>query len=71
MQNGVLTVITGGNSGLDSESVINLSPWMITVVVNTIDKKFVTKVKLGINIIFEVNPYFYPIVEHPYFIFFT
>jgi len=39
--------------------VVNVSPWAIIVAASTLDKKFVTKVKIGNNKIYEVNYYFY------------
>ncbi|PNY15135.1 cucumisin-like protein, partial [Trifolium pratense] len=53
MQHGILTVFAGGNSGPNRSSIMNVSPWAMSVAASTIDRKFVTKVKLGNNRIYE------------------
>ncbi|XP_019434178.1 PREDICTED: cucumisin-like [Lupinus angustifolius] len=47
MRNGILTALSAGNGGPQLSSLANISPWAITVAASTIDRKFVTKVKLG------------------------
>ncbi|KAF2318938.1 hypothetical protein GH714_011905 [Hevea brasiliensis] len=47
MKNGILTSNSAGNSGPRSESVLNFSPWALSVAASTIDRKFVSQVKLG------------------------
>ncbi|KAL5799872.1 hypothetical protein ACOSQ4_032756 [Xanthoceras sorbifolium] len=47
MKNGVFTSISAGNSGPDPATVTNVSPWALSVAASAIDRKFVTKVKLG------------------------
>ncbi|KAI3458640.1 hypothetical protein Pfo_015303 [Paulownia fortunei] len=47
MKNGILTSNSAGNSGPDPESIINFSPWSLSVAASTIDRKFLTKVQLG------------------------
>lgn len=59
MQKGILTVVSAGNSGPNRASVVNVSPWAIAVAASTLNRKFVTKVKIGNNKIYEVNPYLY------------
>ena len=54
MKHGVLTSNAAGNSGPVSESVLNFSPWALSVAASTIDRKFVSKVKLGNGAIYEV-----------------
>ncbi|XWS74902.1 hypothetical protein CRYUN_Cryun01aG0038300 [Craigia yunnanensis] len=53
MKNGVLTSNSAGNSGPDPASITNFSPWSLSVAASTIDRKFVTKVKLGNGEIYE------------------
>ncbi|XP_022990086.1 cucumisin-like [Cucurbita maxima] len=47
MKNGILTSNSGGNSGPSLGSITNVSPWSLSVAASTIDRKFVTNVKLG------------------------
>lgn len=47
MKNGILTSNSGGNSGPSLGSITNVSPWSLSVAASTIDRKFVTDVKLG------------------------
>ncbi|KAA3481904.1 cucumisin-like [Gossypium australe] len=53
MKKGILTSNSAGNGGPTPGSVVNVSPWSLTVAASTIDRKFVTKVKLGNGQIFE------------------
>ncbi|XVF83794.1 hypothetical protein PTKIN_Ptkin16aG0521000 [Pterospermum kingtungense] len=53
MKNGILTSNSAGNSGPDPASIVNLSPWSLSVAASTIDRKFVTKVKLGTGEVYE------------------
>ncbi|TYH51824.1 hypothetical protein ES332_D10G306100v1 [Gossypium tomentosum] len=53
MKKGILTSNSAGNSGPTPGSVVNVSPWSLTVAASTIDRKFVTKVKLGNGQIYE------------------
>ncbi|KAF2318968.1 hypothetical protein GH714_012024 [Hevea brasiliensis] len=53
MKNGILTSNSAGNSGPRSESVLNFSPWALSVAASTIDRKFVSQVKLGNGAIYE------------------
>ncbi|KAK8671824.1 hypothetical protein V6N13_038409 [Hibiscus sabdariffa] len=53
MKNGILTSNSAGNSGPVLSSISNLSPWSLSVAASTIDRKFVTKVKLGNGEIYE------------------
>ncbi|KAA8534154.1 hypothetical protein F0562_031653 [Nyssa sinensis] len=53
MKNGILTSNSAGNSGPDPETITNLSPWSLSVAAGTIDRKFVTKVQLGNNEVYE------------------
>ena len=55
MKNGILTSNSAGNSGPHPASISNLSPWSLSVAASTIDRKFVTKVKLGNGEIYEVS----------------
>ncbi|KAJ4719930.1 Subtilisin-like protease [Melia azedarach] len=47
MRNGILTSNSAGNSGPDPATITNISPWTLSVAASTIDRKFLTKVKLG------------------------
>ncbi|KZV27940.1 xylem serine protein 1-like [Dorcoceras hygrometricum] len=47
MEKGILTVCAGGNSGPYLWTVQNVAPWILTVAASSIDRKFVTDVKLG------------------------
>ncbi|KAL0303774.1 UNVERIFIED_CONTAM: Cucumisin [Sesamum radiatum] len=47
MKNGVLTSNSAGNSGPDSATIVNFSPWSLSVAASTIDRKFLTNVQLG------------------------
>ncbi|KAK7842874.1 subtilisin-like protease sbt4.8, partial [Quercus suber] len=53
MKNGILTSNSAGNSGPSPASVTNVSPWSLTVAATTIDRKFVTNVKLGNGELYE------------------
>jgi subtilisin family serine protease len=71
MKNGVLTVFAAGNEGPQPASLENFSPWSIVVGAGTLNRKFVTQVKLGDNKIFEVNTFFLSYSRTSlYFIFF-
>lgn len=70
MKNGILTVCAAGNSGPNHASVMNVAPWAISVAASTLDRKFVTQVKLGNNKFFEVNHYFYSMIDNHFFMIF-
>ncbi|XP_057475364.1 cucumisin-like [Actinidia eriantha] len=53
MKNGILTSNSAGNLGPSPESITNFSPWSLSVGASTIDRKFVTKVKLGNSMVYE------------------
>ncbi|XP_057991298.1 cucumisin-like [Hevea brasiliensis] len=53
MKNGILTSNAAGNEGPSRKSVSNCSPWSLSVAASTIDRKFVTQVKLGNGAIYE------------------
>ncbi|CAL5366040.1 unnamed protein product [Camellia sinensis] len=53
MKNGILTSNSASNTGPNSETIENFSPWSLSVAVSTIDRKFVTKVLLGNNMVYE------------------
>ncbi|XP_022139189.1 cucumisin-like [Momordica charantia] len=53
MKNGILTSNSAGNTGPGSATISNVSPWSLSVAASTIDRKFVTKVKLGNGKAFE------------------
>ncbi|XP_048318099.2 subtilisin-like protease SBT5.4 isoform X2 [Ziziphus jujuba] len=47
VQKGIIVVSAGGNSGPDPGSILNVSPWMLTVGASTIDREFTSYVTLG------------------------
>ncbi|XVE99669.1 hypothetical protein REPUB_Repub03eG0219800 [Reevesia pubescens] len=53
MKNGILTSNSAGNGGPVPSSIVSVSPWSLSVAASIIDRKFVTKVKLGNGQIFE------------------
>ncbi|WCJ19700.1 Subtilisin-like protease [Euphorbia peplus] len=53
MKNGILTSNSAGNSGPFPASVSNCSPWSLSVGASTIDRKFVTELKLGNGAVYE------------------
>ncbi|KAG6436556.1 hypothetical protein SASPL_101457 [Salvia splendens] len=53
MRNGILTSNAVGNSGPNPKSIVNFSPWSLSVAASTIDRKFLTRVKLGNNKTYE------------------
>ncbi|KAF7816385.1 cucumisin-like [Senna tora] len=70
MRYGILTSNSAGNSGPNLATITNFSPWSLSVAASTIDRKFLTKVQLGNNLVFEgvtintfdLNSNQYPIV---------
>ena len=55
MKNGILTSNSGGNAGPSSSTIENYSPWSLTVAASTIDRRFVSEVKLGNGKAYEVS----------------
>ncbi|KAE8718058.1 Cucumisin [Hibiscus syriacus] len=53
MKNGILTSNSAGNSGPRLATITNFSPWSLSVAASTIDRKFITRVKLGNGEIYE------------------
>ncbi|CAN1257235.1 unnamed protein product [Linum perenne] len=53
MKKGILTSFAAGNSGPQPSTVTNVAPWVLSVAATTIDRKYVTKVKLGNGNSFE------------------
>ncbi|KAM7494848.1 hypothetical protein LguiB_029457 [Lonicera macranthoides] len=53
MQHGILTSTSAGNDGPTPSSISNFSPWSLSVVASTIDRKFVTSVLLGNNLMYQ------------------
>ncbi|PON53865.1 Subtilase [Trema orientale] len=47
MRKGILTSTSAGNRGPDLLSVTNFSPWSLSVAASTIDREFITSVRLG------------------------
>ncbi|KAM6582336.1 hypothetical protein CsatB_009338 [Cannabis sativa] len=71
MKNGILTSNSAGNSGPGPATITNLSPWSLSVAASTIDRKFLTQVKLGNGEVYEgisVNTFnldekFFPVIH--------
>lgn len=55
MKNGILTSVSAGNDGPEHGTITNLSPWVLTVAASTIDRKFLTKLRLGNGMVYEVK----------------
>ncbi|XP_012091179.1 cucumisin-like [Jatropha curcas] len=53
MKNGVFVSISAGNLGPDPSSITKCAPWYLSVAASTIDRKFISKVQLGNNQIYE------------------
>ncbi|GMI72582.1 hypothetical protein like AT5G59100 [Hibiscus trionum] len=53
MRNRILTVNSAGNQGPGRATITNFSPWTLSVAASTIDRKFLTRVKLGNGVIYE------------------
>lgn len=49
VKNGIIVVSAAGNSGPNPGTVLNLSPWLLTVGASTIDREFTSYVVLGNN----------------------
>ncbi|KAE8673042.1 Subtilisin-like protease SBT4.14 [Hibiscus syriacus] len=47
MRKGILTSCAGGNGGPTLETVINVAPWILTVAASSIDRQFISTIKLG------------------------
>ncbi|XP_023553316.1 subtilisin-like protease SBT5.4 [Cucurbita pepo subsp. pepo] len=47
VQQGIVVVCSGGNSGPDPQSVENVAPWLFTVAASTITRQFTSYVALG------------------------
>ncbi|WCJ19707.1 Subtilisin-like protease SBT4.6 [Euphorbia peplus] len=73
MKNGILTSNSAGNGGPSSETLVNFAPWALSVAASTIDRMFISKVKLGNGAIYEglsINTFdtenkMYPIIHGP------
>uniref|UniRef100_A0A0D3ETK9 Subtilisin-like protease n=2 Tax=Oryza TaxID=4527 RepID=A0A0D3ETK9_9ORYZ len=60
---GVVLVCSGGNSGPKPATVSNLAPWMLTVAASSIDRAFISPIKLGNGMVImgqTVTPYQLP-----------
>ncbi|XP_071734496.1 cucumisin-like [Rutidosis leptorrhynchoides] len=53
MKNGILTSNSAGNSGPSPRSIVNLSPWSLSVAASSIDRKFLTPIVLGNNMTYQ------------------
>ncbi|KDP42719.1 hypothetical protein JCGZ_23659 [Jatropha curcas] len=47
MKKGILTSCSSGNDGPTLATVENVAPWIMTVAASTIDRRFITPIKLG------------------------
>lgn len=52
---GIPVVAAAGNDGPNTQSVINVAPWFLTVAATTLDRSFPTKITLGNNQTFYVS----------------
>ncbi|KAG8077788.1 hypothetical protein GUJ93_ZPchr0007g5199 [Zizania palustris] len=60
---GVVVVCSGGNSGPSPATVSNLAPWLLTVAASSIDRAFISPIKLGNGMVVmgqTVTPYQLP-----------
>ena len=48
MKNGILTIASAGSTGLALGTVVNVYPWVLTIVASTIDREFFSNLLLGI-----------------------
>lgn len=55
MKKGILTSVSAGNDGPDFSTIVNFSPWHLSVAASTIDRKFLTKLRLDNDLIYEVR----------------
>ncbi|XP_021817384.1 cucumisin-like [Prunus avium] len=54
LRKGILSSTSAGNEGPDLKTVTGFAPWCLSVAATTTDRKFVTKVQLGNQKIYEV-----------------
>lgn len=54
LRNGILTSASAGNDGPYPQTIVNVSPWMLTVAASTIGRRFATSVKLGNHMVYQV-----------------
>lgn len=55
MKNGILTSHSAGNDGPKPQTIYSVAPWVISVAASTIDRRFITMVQLGNNILIPVS----------------
>lgn len=53
--NGITVVFSAGNDGPTAQTVLNSSPWLLTVAATTVDRQFPTAITLGNNQKFVVR----------------
>ncbi|XP_077222669.1 subtilisin-like protease SBT5.3 [Tasmannia lanceolata] len=53
IMNGISVVASAGNSGPAPRSVSNIAPWLMTVAASTMDRQFLSYVKLGNNKVYQ------------------
>lgn len=62
VKHGIVVVSAAGNAGPDPGTVLNLSPWLLTVGAGTIDREFTSYVSLGNKKHLKVHCAYFPSV---------
>lgn len=69
MKKGILTSHSAGNEGPKPQTIGSVAPWSISVAASTIDRKYITMVQLGNNMVIpgiSINPFkqnhMYPLI---------
>lgn len=61
MRKGILTSHAVGNEGPKPQTISSVAPWSLSVAATTIDRNFVTMVKLGNRMLFPVSIFSIPL----------
>ncbi|XP_022957349.1 cucumisin-like [Cucurbita moschata] len=68
MKKGILTSNSAGNEGPKDSTTTSLSPWLLSVAATTMDRKFVTRVRLGDGRFFQgvsINTFNTMVYQYP------